>query len=173
MTSLLIPDIKYVFFDLDGTLVDFEEQVKLRTGRNVLTHNALNTSWIDDYLSKEVPRGLFVELNPLPDFEVMRFIIDRLEEKGKVISFLSSCTHQWFDEIYDQKLIWLEKYGLSKYPLYGTKHSHEKGLYATENSLLIDDYKVSVESFVNAGGHAIKHEDANTTYAQLKLRKIL
>jgi FMN phosphatase YigB (HAD superfamily) len=169
MRSLPVREkIREILFDMDGTIVDFEEQVKIRTGRNVFTHNVIDSSWIDQYLEKEVPTGLFTELNPLPDFEKMKNLIYFFDEQGYDIAFLSSCTHQWYLDIYKQKRIWLDKFGLDDYPLYGVKHSHEKGQYATEASLLIDDYHVSVDSFVNAGGHAIKHTTAENTILQLK-----
>jgi hypothetical protein len=76
-------------------------------------------------------------------------------------------------DIYKQKRIWLDKFGLDDYPLYGVKHSHEKGQYATEASLLIDDYHVSVDSFVNAGGHAIKHHSPIETNWVTSMRLII
>ena len=165
--------IDTVLFDMDGTIVDFESEVKIRTGTTVLTHNAIDSSWIDAYLEREVPNKLFHHMNPLPDFEVMKHLIVTLDSMGKKVAFLSSCTHQWFDEIVEQKRFWLDKHGLSKYDLYGVQHSHEKGNYAHEGALLIDDYHVSVDAFRKNGGTAIKHVNANLTYFQLKNLEVI
>lgn len=162
--------IKTVLFDLDGTLVDFELAVKEHTGVECVGRNQ---SVIDDFLEREVPNKLFTTLKPLPDFDVMRMIMTMLEERGMNIAFLSSCTHQWFDSIYEQKVIWLDQYGLSKYNLFGVQHSKDKGLFAEKDSLLIDDYHVSVDSFIQSGGYAIKHTSANETYSSLKLMGVL
>lgn len=155
---------------MDGTIVDFERAVLEFTGVECIGRNQ---HVIDDFLEEYVPKKLFEDLHPLPDFEVMRMIMVMLEEAGHSIAFLTSCTHQWFDQIYDQKLVWLQKHGLDKYPLYGVMHSKEKGDLAAPHMLLIDDYHVSVDAFIAGGGNAIKHTSANETYASLKRLGVL
>lgn len=138
---------KRLFFDMDGTLTKFHDNI------------------MDEYgqvqIEKMYTHTYFTDLLP---FENMVETIKRLKENYPDVEIfvLSSVDINSQFNFIDQKNRWLDQYlsiidrNHRIYPEMGTNKTHSIPFELTNNDYLIDDYNVNLKEFIEAGGSAIK-----------------
>lgn len=158
--------MKTILVDIDGVVCDFVSRCEEIIGLDIKTINSMNCDPIKEMLKVEIPKGFYLDLDPMSDHDNMVRLVRHLQKKYEV-AFCSVCYGEDFDFIYDHKLKWLMNNDYRGIPLIGVKRSSEKAQYATPETLLIDDRSRSCIPFREAGGHAIKHKSAVKTLAEL------
>lgn len=128
-----------IFFDLDGTLADFEGS---------------------GGISKMWKKGFFQNLVPYPNgLEIVKSLYDA----GHEIFVLSACINSKYCKA--EKMEWIGKYlpfvkneNIHLIPTGSSKAEYAESLYGKldKNCILFDDYKTNLYEWRNAGGSAIK-----------------
>lgn len=164
--------IDIVYFDMDSVLVNLEKALARHEGLSMndfkKKHDEINAKggdYIMDCVEKYIGKGCFEWAEPMPDYHTGMALMYDLRNAGYRVEILSSASKRLhlYDRIVDQKRIWLDKYGLDSFHAHFAKGGSTKYKFATENSLLIDDWTKNCEQFVDAGGHAIEHKNFKTT----------
>lgn len=118
--------------------------------------------------------GLFLSL-PIfkSEFSHLKRTLKYLSGKYNlsIISSTGGLTSDDNTRITYEKLEWLSLLGLNKYfsSFITTKNSSEKVKYLTPGKLLIDDFDQNVNSWIAAGGVAIKHYSLENTVRELAI----
>jgi len=141
-------DIKYkIWVDMDGVLVDFEKGFKKLTGIAP-----------KDYEEKYSTEKFWSIIDNEPNFWVNlewmpkgRELWSYVKEFNPIILTTPSRTNR--ESCQQQKKSWVRKH-LGDYPV---KFSFNKGEYADEDSILIDDMEHNIESWEEHDGIAILH----------------
>lgn len=154
--------ISKIYVDMDGVLCDFEKRYVERYGS--LTDRERKHLFRDNF-DDFIATNQFATLDPMPDaFELVQFLND-LDIPKEILS--STAFEETYFDIAAQKLDWLKDHGISWKGTFvpGKKHKH---VFATPDSVIIDDTSSVIEDWRNAGGIAIWHEYALSTISQLK-----
>lgn len=153
-----------LYLDMDGVLTNFEERFADKFGYPAMAVRArkhFSTEWPQFIADKE-----FESLNWHPGGkELIEFVIDH--PAFTTIEILSSSGgHDHHEEVSRQKSVWLAKQNITfkQNIVPGRKYKSD---YARPNTILIDDTKSIVDSFVAAGGIGIHHVDLGDTILQL------
>lgn len=163
-------DIQTIYFDVDGVLADLDGRVEELYGVTIseIAASMPDNWWNEEFLTTQLDQGVFETLNPLPDFWSIVALMHELVDMDYKVELLSSCTTDHYDQIRKQKRVWLREYELDCFRWNFVKESSDKDRYANPTSLLIDDYKVPVDAFKEAGGVTIKYESYDSMMEQLK-----
>ena len=156
--------ITHVYLDMDGVIADFTKRYKERY--HMEPREAEKHKQFDKFFTQFIADGEFATLDMMPGaMEGIEFL-----RKAPVLTQMLSSTasEARYDAISKQKLLWLEKHGITFNPILvpGKRHKYK---YATPNSIIIDDTKSVIDDWNNAGGIGILHTDWPTTLAILKL----
>lgn len=143
--------IDTIYLDMDGCIVDFRkgcEELKAIDGYNVdweTIHAAGPEFWENLTWTKEGERFYY-------------WLEKFCDEQGIELCILS---HVSYEDGIVGKLNWLQRNcRIPNKNIYIVKTGSDKAKYATDTSLLIDDYGKNVEAFIMAGGKAIKFKSA-------------
>lgn len=114
----------------------------------------------------------FIETEQFATLDLMPGTMDGIAFLRKApvpTQILSSTANEArYDAISKQKLIWLQKHGITFTPNFvpGKKHKYK---YAAPDKIIIDDTQSVIDDWNKAGGIGILHTDWPTTLAILKL----
>lgn len=143
--------IDTIYLDMDGCIVDFRkgcEQLKAIEGYNVdweTIHAAGPEFWENLSWTQEGEK-------------FYNWLEKYCDEQGIALCILSQVS---YDDGITGKLRWLENNcRLPNKNIYIVTKGSDKAKYATDTSLLIDDFGKNVEAFIMAGGKAIKFKSA-------------
>ena len=154
--------IKTINFDMDGVLVDLSKNLAKLDGYDEPVLWYLH-KFEDDgkyvypkSIERHIDDECFVTCQPMPYYEEMKKLIRHLHSKGYKINILSSCMDQEYsDKIVKQKVAWLHKYYGAEMHMFSqvniVRGSKLKINYIDENSILIDDYLKTQNSFIENG----------------------
>lgn len=153
--------INTIYFDMDGVLVDLSKGLSLREGYDdpVLWFiNMSETLGVRTYpaiIEKYIDEDIFVKCPPMPHHDNMKQLIDSLKQRGYKVKVLSSCMDKPYSEkIVEQKRKWLDTIMpgfFAHEDIHIVKGSQLKIDYVDENSILIDDYQRTYNTFVEKG----------------------
>jgi 5'(3')-deoxyribonucleotidase len=158
--------IKNIALDIDGVLSDFNANPWYST----LTES--KESWVDTFPKFVYDKG-FEKLKTLPDaFRLVAHLMGLLD-RGVLdrVYYLSSAGNigdELYYEVARQKITWLERHFFPPWIPIVVPNKQAKAVFATKETLLIDDQLVNVESFIGAGGHGILHLTADDTISILE-----
>ena len=157
--------VKNINFDMDGVLVDlskglsqldgFDDPVMWYMHKYSTDGNALYIKSIERHLESEC----FYKCPPMPRYEEMKNLIEDLLTKDYKINILSSCMDKpYSDIIVEQKINWLKTHYNDYFKYFNevniVRGSQLKINYICDQSLLIDDYHKTHNSFIENGkGH--------------------
>lgn len=143
--------IKTIFLDMDGVIVDF------RKGCEEL--DAIEGTKVDWKIVHENGSKFWSELDWMKNGEQFyKWLSKYCKEQNIDLCILSAVGYQ--DGI-DGKQEWLDNHvSIPRQNRYIVKLGKDKAKYASEDSLLIDDFGKNIEAFVMAGGRGIKFQNA-------------
>ena len=157
--------VMIVYLDMDGVLTNFEERFADKFGYPAMAvrdRKNFSTEWPQFIADKE-----FESLNWFPGGkELIQFVVNQ-PNISKIEILSSSGGHQHHDEVSRQKGVWLTNQNIpfKRNIVPGRKYKSD---YARPNTILIDDTKSIIDSFVAAGGLGIHHKDLGETINQLQ-----
>lgn len=163
-------NIKTIYFDVDGVIADFDKYAREHGVEG-------NDVKIDELMIKEVPNGLFRNLDLMHDASHTWNLMHKLRKKGYSVELLTAVGDPTKGKnpepaIKDKKA-WLDEYGFSTFKANFTFTGMDKAKFAKPSSLLIDDMHKNIAYFISAGGHAILHRSALETESKLRAMNIL
>jgi hypothetical protein len=161
-----MPIIKKIYLDMDGVIADFyhtyQEMFDI-TMDEIEANRSRKNYWKywQDFIDN---RGF--EL--LPQIRGSEKLLDFLNETKIPVEILSSSggVHN-HEKVKEQKINWLIAHNINYVPNIVSGKKNKK-LYATPDSLLIDDTEQNISDFREAGGYAIFHKSVEDTIDQLK-----
>ena len=148
---------------MDGVLCDFEKRYKELYG-DIKDRDRRST--FRPNFSNFIETGQFATLEPMSDFLTLKVFLDSIDVTKEILS--STAYEETYDTISNQKMNWLNQYGVTWKPNFvpGKRHKYK---YATPDALIIDDTLSVIQDWHKAGGFAIWHNNALSTISQLKM----
>ena len=155
--------VSKIYVDMDGVLCDFEKRYKELYG-DIKDRDRRST--FRPNFSNFIETGQFALLEPMSDFLTLKVFLDSIDVTKEILS--STAYEETYDTISNQKMNWLNQYGVTWKPNFvpGKRHKYK---YATPDALIIDDTLSVIQDWHKAGGFAIWHNNALSTISQLKM----
>lgn len=158
------PKIKCVYLDMDGVIADFSKRYKElyhmepREAEKQQKFRPL----FDDFIANDE----FANLDLMPDAMMGIEFLRKASVPTHILS--STANEEKYDAISKQKMIWLQKHGITFNPVFvpGKKHKYK---WAAPDTIIIDDTKSVIDDWTKAGGIAIWHKDWPTTISILNM----
>lgn len=147
-----------LYLDMDGVLCNFDKAYR--------TYDP-NKDDRRKFRSAVMDYKIFEDLEFMPDAQELLSHVKKLHDVD--IEILTSMgTHDPFQgaEAKRQKLVWLEKHGITYKPNF-VRSKEEKSEYATPESILVDDSVGCISPFIRKGGHGILHTNSSETNSLL------
>ena len=148
--------------DMDGVIADFVSKYKEMYGIDPsdAEREKRFKPLFDDFIKNQG----FANLDVLPGSMTAIDMLRKLHIPTHILS--STANEEKYDAVSKQKMIWLQKHGITFNPIFvpGKKHKKE---YAAPDKILIDDTKSVIDDWNAAGGIGILHKDWMTTLIEL------
>ena len=157
-------EIKRIFVDMDGVLADFNTGVETLTGREFPNTDQGHNDY-DERKEELTNKRLFRSLPPLPD---MYDLIAYIRHTGLPWEILTAAGVVNRELVVWDKNEWIRQYVSPSVVVTCTMTGSQKGMFALEGSVLIDDRKKNIEAWEDNGGIGILHTSAEDTINQLK-----
>ena len=158
------PKISCIYLDMDGVIADFVKRYKElyhMEPREAEKHDKFK-KFFDEFIQN----NNFATLEPMPHAMDAIAYLRKLHVPTQILS--STANEKYHDAIAKQKMIWLQKYGITFTPIL-VPGKRLKQQYAAPDKILIDDTQVNIDQWVAAGGIGILHKDWETTITILKM----
>lgn len=145
-----------IVLDQDGVLSDFYKSASKLFNIKYNKNDPKKWFWFKDYKISE--NDFWKKIDNTPNFWLNLEVFDYAKSLIKLIENYTNeiiiCTHPSnASNGYSQKKQWLRNNGFGVYKVF--IGNANKGLLASPNRLLIDDYVDNVEDFIEYGGKAI------------------
>lgn len=155
-----------IFMDLDGVLVDLKKGLGDRINKN-----------LENASPKEFTTEFHSFINKLNYYETVEFWADLPEtpdcaELWSSVKFykplILTSVSGVIPAIYGKQLWCYRHLDLPSSRVFCSKNSKEKKYYASQKSLLIDDFVDNIQEFREAGGTAIHHTNTASTIHEIQ-----
>jgi len=158
------PQISCIYLDMDGVIADFEKRYKELF--HMEPREAEKQEKFRPFFAEFIRNQNFASLEPMEHaMEGINFL-KKLHVPTQILS--STANEKYYDDISKQKMIWLQKYGITFNPIF-VPGKRLKQQYAAPDKILIDDTEINIKQWNEAGGIGILHKDWETTIAILKM----
>ena len=157
-------EIKRIFVDMDGVLADFNTGVETLTGTPFPNTDQGHNDY-DERKEELTNMRLFRSLPPLPD---MYDLIAYIRHTGLPWEILTAAGVVNRELVVWDKNEWIREYVSPSVVVTCTMTGSQKGMFALEGSVLIDDRKKNIQAWEDNGGIGILHTSAEDTINQLK-----
>jgi beta-phosphoglucomutase-like phosphatase (HAD superfamily) len=158
------PKVSVIYLDMDGVIADFVKRYKELY--NMLPKEAEKHKKFDKFFDEFIATQQFASLDLMPGAEEgLEFL-----RKANVLTQMltSSASEKRHDDISKQKMLWLEKHGITFHPII-VPGKRLKQNYATPDAILIDDTEINITQWTAKGGIGILHKDWMSTMAILHM----
>jgi phosphoglycolate phosphatase-like HAD superfamily hydrolase len=155
--------IKKIYLDMDGVLCNFDKRYTELYGEESSEDRPkknFTTNW-PDFIGKKQ----FLELEWMPGARVLMDYIEKFPVKIEILS--SSGGLKFHDEVREQKEQWLKDHYIN-YRVNIVPGKRYKAIYATPETVLIDDTPSVIDYFNEAGGIGILHKNISNSLETLK-----
>lgn len=154
-----------IFVDLDGVLVDLVSGLSERVGRQLSVER-----------TAEFAEAFRSEISGMARNDVAEFYanLPQTRDCGRIWAAVKGYKPKILTSVsrnpgaaYGKEIWCFRNLGIPSDLVYCSWESAEKRLYASPKALLIDDYDRNCREWVEAGGSAILHQDADSTILAL------
>lgn len=146
-----------VYLDMDGVIADFVSAYQAYDFKGAAE---------DKFPSSVMEYQIFKKLRTMPGADdLLRYLKNLVDAREITVTILSSLNTTDFEQSVSasqQKKSWLMEHGI-EYDSFFVTGADAKQLYATKNSILIDDTLECITPFVARSGAAVHHTNAHTT----------
>lgn len=150
--------IKIIYFDMDGTIADYEKRFAEIWGSDVLEKfKTMSKEEKRPYQEAMANQNFYEELEPMQLLTRM----ETLFRDGIDVAILTSVGKIESVKVAQQKFRWLEKNCSEKLYKHLTdrffyvRSSSEKAMFANKNTCLVDDREKAWRPFLEAGGSVV------------------
>ena len=157
------PKIECIYLDMDGVIADFVKRYKEMY--HMEPRDAEKKRQFDQFFDQFIESNQFATLDLMPGSMMGLEFLRKINVPTQILS--STANEKRYDSISKQKMIWLQKHGITFTPNFVPGKRH-KWKFATPNSIIIDDTESVIDDWRKAGGIAIWHKDWPTTLAILR-----
>lgn len=157
--------MRNVFVDMDGVLADYDRGFSERFGMGPRTLSK-KEMWEKIYSVSE----FFYDLPVMRRIEDLMYVLHDMRGEGKIgnIFILTACPSSAYHEVAAQKKRWIREH-IGGHVVLPSYRSESKPAYIqNEGDILIDDWGVNCTAWEEAGGTAIKFENATQAIADLR-----
>jgi len=158
-------EIKRIFVDMDGVLADFNTGVEALTGTPFPNTDQGHNDY-DERKEELTNKRLFRMLPPLPD---MYDLIGYIRHTNLPWEILTAAGVVNRELVVWDKQEWIKEHVSPTVVVTCTMTGSQKGMFAIEGSVLIDDRQKNLDAWVEHGGIGILHTSAEDTINQLKV----
>lgn len=150
--------IKTVYLDCDGVICDFVKKCK--------EYNAIKGTKVDWKIIISLGSEFWEELDWTQHGKEFYLWLEKLCRENNIeLCILSAITRT---KSIEGRNKWLDKHtNISHKRRHYVNKGNDKGKYASEDAVLIDDCGVNIEAFMSAGGKGIKFENVKDTQDKL------
>lgn len=158
------PKISCIYLDLDGVVADFVKRYKEMY--HMEPKEAEKKKQFDKFFDEFIATSQFAKLDLMPGAMDGITFLRKLNIPTQILS--STANQERYEDISNQKLIWLQTYGITFNAIF-VPGKRLKQQYAAPDKIIIDDTLSVIEQWNAAGGIGIHHKNWKDTLAILKL----
>jgi 5'-nucleotidase len=159
-----------IFLDMDGVVADFDAAAKAIIG---YSHPA-NQRWPDaEWARIRQHQRFYRDLPLMPDAErLVAAVLTLADVHDYDVKFLTAIPRDNdFPWSFQDKMEWKQRY-FGDIPIWFGPYSHDKRQWSKPGEILIDDRRVNIEEWSEAGGTGILHV-GNVNQTILNLQAVL
>ncbi len=157
-------NVKRIFIDMDGVLVDFLAGVSKMIGKP-LTSDAKGHSEYDARKQELTDKRLFRNLPPMVDYHELIGYVKHTALPWEILTAAGTVNRETV--VYD-KNEWIKQYVDPFIVVTCTYSGTQKAAFARDGNVLIDDRKENIDAWEDAGGIGVLHTSAENTIKALK-----
>jgi len=158
------PNITCIYLDLDGVVADFNKRYKELYGME--PREAEKNKKFDHYFNQFIADQNFATLDLMPGAMDGITFLRKSQVTTQILS--STANQERYDDISKQKMVWLQKQGITFNPIF-VPGKRLKQQYAAPDKIIIDDTPSIIDQWNAAGGIGILHKNWPDTIAILKI----
>lgn len=158
------PKISVIYLDMDGVIANFNKRYEELF--NIKPEKADRSGIFGRQFDYFIAEGHFATLEMMPDAARLIEFLRKAPVPTQILS--STAREDSHDEISKQKMIWLQTHGITFTPNFVPGKRLKKN-YAKPDAIIIDDTESVVDKWIDAGGLAVWHKNADSTLAILKM----
>ena len=158
------PRISCIYLDMDGVIADFSKRYKELY--HMEPRQAEKKKEFNKFFDEFIETKQFESLDLMPESEKGLEFLRKASVPTQILS--STASEARYDAISKQKMIWLQKHGITFTPnsVPGKRHKYK---WAKPDTIIIDDTESVIDDWRKAGGIGILHKDWPTTLVILGL----
>jgi len=158
------PRISCIYLDMDGVIADFSKRYKELY--HMEPRQAEKKKEFIKFFDEFIETKQFESLDLMPESEKGLEFLRKASVPTQILS--STASEARYDAISKQKMIWLQKHGITFTPNFvpGKRHKYK---WAKPDTIIIDDTESVIDDWRKAGGIGILHKDWPTTLVILGL----
>ena len=157
-------EIKRIFLDMDGVLADFQTGASKLAGVNI-TPDSAGHKLYDARKEELTNKRLFRHLPPMDDMWDLLGYVRHTKLPWEILTAAGLVNRELV--VYD-KNEWIREHVSPTVVVTCTMTGSQKGMFAYEGSVLIDDRPKNIEAWEANGGTGIIHTSAAETIKELK-----
>lgn len=147
---------------MDGVIADFAKRYKELY--NILPHEAEKRQEFYTLFQNFIQNNGFANLDKMPDADLGLNFLRKCLVPTQILS--STANEEHYDAISKQKMIWLQKQGITFNPIF-VPGKRLKQQYAAPDRIIIDDTQSVIDQWREKGGIGIWHKNWPDTLAIL------
>lgn len=158
-----MPKISCIYLDMDGVIADFTKRYKELY--RMEPREAEKKKQFNKFFDEFIATSQFASLDLMPGTMDAITFLRKLNVPTHILS--STASEERYDAISNQKLIWLQRHGITFNANFvpGKRHKYK---FAGPDKIIIDDTESVIDQWREAGGIGILHKDWPSTMVMLR-----